>query len=196
MTEKGLEEVPNPSELFITDRKNNVSGTIVFAGIEGTRPLLVEIQALVAPTNFSSPKRTTVGWDFAKLSMMTAVLEARCGLPISSNDVYLNVASGLKITEPAADLAVALAILSSFKKEALPSKTIAFGEIGLTGEVRSVGHINNRLKEASKLGFEQAIIPALTAKQKDFRDLNIKLIEIEKVQQLLGLFSSNSYKRS
>jgi DNA repair protein RadA/Sms len=159
MTGVGLTEVSNPSELFLTGHSDNVNGTVVFAGIEGTRPLLVEIQALVAPTSFGTARRSVVGWDNGRLAMILAVLQTRCGLDLSSSDVYLNVAGGLRISEPAADLAVAAALISAFSGQLLPSRIVVFGEIGLGGEIRGVKQTDVRLKEAEKLGFECALIP-------------------------------------
>ncbi len=160
MAQEGLREVANPSELFLGDRGSNVPGAAVFAGMEGTRPILVEIQALVAPSSLGMPRRAVVGWDQNRLSMLIAVLEARCGVALSNHDVYLNVAGGLKITEPAADLAAAAALLSSLSNVALPPERVIFGEISLSGAVRAGGHMGTRLKEAEKLGFEQAVLPA------------------------------------
>jgi DNA repair protein RadA/Sms len=159
MTSKGLAEVVNPSALFLGNREEDVSGSAVFAGMEGSRPLLVEIQSLSTPSSLGTPRRAVVGWDSSRLAMILAVLEARCGLSLTNMDVFLNVAGGLKINEPAADLSVAAALISSVSKVALPPQTIVFGEIGLSGEIRSVSQVNARLKEASKLGFTHAIIP-------------------------------------
>ena len=159
MVEKGLAEVANPSELFLGERDNPSPGAAVFAGIEGTRPILVEIQALVAPSSLGTPRRAVIGWEPNRLSMLLAVLEARTGLVLSSHDVYLNVAGGLKITEPAADLAAAAALVSSFSGCALPSDRVYFGEISLSGAVRASAHMTSRLKEAKKLGFKSAVIP-------------------------------------
>ena len=159
MTGAGLAEVANPSELFLSGRGTPAPGSVVFAGIEGTRPVLVEMQALVAPTPHSQPRRAVVGWDSARLSMILAVLEARCGIPFAGMDVYLNVAGGIKISEPAADLAVAAALLSAREDSSLPSETVVFGEISLSGALRPVGQTENRLKEARKLGFTSAIVP-------------------------------------
>ena len=159
MRDKGLAEVSNPSALFLADHEREVSGACVFAGNEGSRPMLVEIQALTAPTTFGTPRRAVVGWDTGRLNMILAVLEARCNLSFNSNDVYLNVAGGLRITEPAADLAVAAALVSSLNDVPVPSNTVIFGEIGLSGEIRPVGQQDGRLKEASKLGFSHAITP-------------------------------------
>lgn len=154
MQGEGLVEVKNPSELFLSDRADAVSGTAIFAGIEGTRPLLCEIQALVAPSYLPAPRRTTVGWDNNRLAMILAVLESRFGHHFSKKDVYLNVAGGLKLNEPAADLAVAAALISANKNTPLPSRAVYFGEISLSGEVRPVFHEDMRIKEAERLGFE------------------------------------------
>ncbi|WP_366654603.1 DNA repair protein RadA [Fodinicurvata sp. EGI_FJ10296] len=165
MAEEGLLEVENPSELFLADRRGDVSGASVFAGLEGTRPVLVEIQALVAPSPLGTPRRAVVGWDNARLAMVLAVLEARCGVPIGPRDVYLNVAGGLRIAEPAADLAVAAALLSSLSGQPLPRETVVFGEIGLSAEIRAVSQMDTRLKEAVKLGFTSAIVPVRRGRQ-------------------------------
>ena len=160
MTGGGLAEVTNPSALFLSERGTPSAGSVVFSGIEGTRPVLVELQALVAPSPHSQARRTVVGWDGSRLAMILAVLEARCGIPFVGLDVYLNVAGGMKISEPAADLAVAAALLSAREDAALPADTVVFGEISLSGALRAVGQTENRLKEAQKLGFTSAIVPA------------------------------------
>ncbi len=160
MADAGLQEVANPSALFLDGRGEAASGAAVFAGMEGTRPVLTEIQALVAPAAFGTPRRAVVGWDSGRLAMVLAVLEARCGLGFGGRDVYLNVAGGLKIGEPAADLAVAAALISSYLDAPLPSDGVAFGEIALSGDVRPAGRSDARLKEAAKLGFKRAIAPA------------------------------------
>jgi len=159
MTGAGLAEVANPSALFLGDRSGLAPGLAVFAGIEGTRPLLVEIQALVAPSAYGSPRRAVVGWDTGRLSMILAVLDTRAGLGISGQDVYLNVAGGLKIAEPAADLAAAAALISSFTGRPLPKDCVVFGEISLSGDVRPGPQAEARLKEAAKLGFKRALVP-------------------------------------
>ena len=159
MTGAGLAEVANPSALFLSERGAPSAGSVVFAGIEGTRPLLVELQALVAPSPHAQARRAVVGWDGGRLAMILAVLEARCGIPFAGLDVYLNVAGGLKIGEPAADLAVAAALLSAREDVALPEKTVVFGEISLSGALRPASQTENRLKEAQKLGFTAAIAP-------------------------------------
>ncbi len=153
MTERGLEQVANPSALFLDQRDEGAAGSAVFAGMEGTRPLLIEIQALVAPSPLGTPRRAVVGWDSQRLSMVLAVLETRCGVRIGANDIYLNVAGGLKINEPAADLAVAAALISSLTSSPLPTDSVFFGEISLAGGVRPVAHGAIRLRESQKLGF-------------------------------------------
>ena len=160
MTGAGLAEVTNPSALFLSERGQAVTGSVVFAGIEGTRPVLTEIQALVTPSTLGTPRRTVVGLDGGRLSTILAVLEARCGIPFAGLDVFLNVAGGLRVNEPAADLAVAAALLSAREDVALPPDTVVFGEISLSGALRPVPQAENRLKEALKLGFSQAIAPA------------------------------------
>jgi len=169
MGDQGLTEVSNPSELFLANHQNEVSGTAIFAGMEGTRPILVEIQALVAPSYLPSPRRTAVGWDSNRLSMVLAVLEARCGVSFGNRDIYLNVAGGLKISEPAADLAVAAALISAVKNKPVPPSSIYFGEIGLTGEVRPVSHSELRFKEAEKLGFSEAFCALSPSKKTPFK---------------------------
>ncbi len=159
MTGLGLREVANPSELFLSERDLGSAGTAVFAGIEGTRPLLVEIQALVAPTSLGTPRRAVVGWDQSRLSMVLAVLEAHCGVKLGGHDVYLNVAGGLRIVEPAADLAAAAALVSSLTNAPLPADAVYFGEVSLSGAVRPVAQAAARLKEAQKLGFTRAVVP-------------------------------------
>ena len=159
MTGSGLREIANPSELFLSERDLGSSGTAVFAGIEGSRPLLVEIQALVAATSLGTPRRAVVGWDQSRLAMVLAVLEAHCGVRLSGHDVYLNVAGGLRIQEPAADLAAAAALVSSLANAPLPADAVYFGEVSLSGAVRPVAQAAARLKEAQKLGFARAVVP-------------------------------------
>jgi DNA repair protein RadA/Sms len=159
MTSKGLIEVKNPSALFLAERREPTPGAAVFAGIEGTRPVLCEFQALVAPSPHGQPRRSVVGWDSQRLAMILAVLEARCGIPFSGLDVYMNVAGGMRITEPAADLAVAAALISARENLPLPTDTVVFGEISLSAALRPVSQSESRLKEAQKLGFCKAITP-------------------------------------
>jgi DNA repair protein RadA/Sms len=188
MTDGGLREVPNPSSLFLSDRESPASGSAVFAGIEGSRPMLVEIQALVAPSSLGTPRRAVVGWDSGRLAMILAVLDSRCGLGLGGQDIYLNVAGGLRITEPAADLAVAAALISSFTDTPLPPESVVFGEISLSGEVRSVAQIPARLKEAAKLGFLKAYMPA-NVKEKA---AGIACAEISAIQELVDLLGGTN----
>ncbi|WNO52676.1 DNA repair protein RadA [Stakelama saccharophila] len=161
MAGEGLSEVANPSSLFLTSRDENVTGTVVFPALEGTRPVLVEVQALtVRLASGATPRRAVVGWDSGRLAMILAVLEARCGLSFSTCEVYLNIAGGYRLQDPAADLAVAAALASALSERPVPADAIAFGEIALSGEIRPVAHGPVRLKEAGKLGFERALVPA------------------------------------
>ncbi|MFQ6552879.1 DNA repair protein RadA [Aestuariibius insulae] len=161
MTGRGLTEVKNPSALFLSERGGPSPGSAVFAGIEGTRPVLCEFQALVAPSPHANPRRTVVGWDGSRLAMILAVLEARAGTPFTGLDVYLNVAGGMRVTEPAADLAVAAALISAREDAALPATHVIWGEISLSGALRPAPQTENRLKEAQKLGFSTAIAPEM-----------------------------------
>lgn len=187
MTEKGLCEVANPSALFLAERRGNISGSSVFAGIEGTRPLLLEIQALVSASNYGNAKRSVVGYDLARLSMITAVLDARCHQEFYNYDIFLNIAGGLKISEPAGDLAVAAALMSSKNNIPAPADMAIFGEIGLSGEIRAVNLMDLRVKEAAKLGFKKVLMPKLI-KKKNLPDLGIKIIEIGHLQDLINMF--------
>ncbi|MEA3061530.1 MAG: hypothetical protein QOJ94_1311 [Sphingomonadales bacterium] len=187
MGEGGLVEVGNPSALFLTHRGETVSGAVVFPALEGTRPVLVEIQALtVRLASGATPRRAVVGWDSGRLAMILAVLEARCGLSFSTCEVYLNVAGGYRISDPAADLAVAAALVSALSERPVPAEAVAFGEVALSGELRPAAHGGLRLKEAAKLGFEKALVPASLKDEKSplaltaFRSLG------ELVDHLLG----------
>ncbi len=182
----GLREVPNPSQLFLSQDDGETAGSAIFAGIEGTRPLLLEIQALLAPSPYAAPRRAVVGWDQNRLAMILAVLEARCGVKLGAQDVYLNVAGGLRISEPAADLAVAAAILSAFSGIALPRDCVYFGEAGLSGALRPVQQMNVRLKEAQKLGFRSAFLPA--AGEIPGNGLAVKLTRLAQLRDLAALF--------
>lgn len=176
MSDGGLKEVTNPSKLFMGSSDRPTPGTAIFAGMEGTRPLLMEVQALVSPSPLGTPRRTTVGWDSNRLAMILAVLEARAGVTIGANDVYLNVAGGLKVREPAADLAVAAALLSSLTGTVIPHGTAVFGEVALSGAIRPVGQTEARLKEAQKLGLREAVVAAAT-EAASFKGLKVKSIE-------------------
>ena len=180
----GLMEVQNPSALFLEGREADVPGAAVFAGIEGTRPVLVEIQALAAPSSLATPRRAVVGWDTNRLSMVLAVLEARCGLSFAGRDVFLNVAGGLRINEPAADLAVAAALISSLSGKPIARDTIVYGELSLSGAVRPVAQNNVRLKEAEKLGFKSAYAPK---PGKGDVSKNVALREIEDLAALIAV---------
>jgi DNA repair protein RadA/Sms len=160
MAGQGLEEVPNPSSLFLTGREHPVAGSAVFPALEGTRPVLVEVQALIVRLQSgATPRRAVVGWDSGRLAMLLAVLESRCGLNFSAAEVYLNVSGGYRLVDPAADLAVAAALISALADKPLPLRSAFFGEVSLAGEVRPVAHAGLRLREAAKLGFEQACGP-------------------------------------
>ena len=188
MAEAGLMEVANPSELFLSQRHTDAAGSAVLAALEGTRPLLVEVQALVAPSSLASPRRAVLGWDHNRLAMIVAVLETRCGIKLGSHDIFLNIAGGIRINEPAADLAVAAALVSAISTVPLPADTVFFGEIGLAGEVRQVSQPDIRLKEASKLGFERATIPKLSKKTAN-KNSAIKTNELTHVKQLAKMLS-------
>lgn len=183
MTTLGLTQVANPSALFLDQRDEGAAGSAVFAGMEGTRPVLCEIQALVSPSPLGTPRRAVIGWDTGRLSMVLAVLESRCGVRIGANDIYLNVAGGLRINEPAADLAVAAALISSLSGSPLPSDAVYFGEISLAGGVRPVVHAGLRLREAEKLGFASAITGRLNAAD---RDSGLAIQEYSELAELIG----------
>jgi DNA repair protein RadA/Sms len=184
MQELGLVEISNPSTLFLSPKEQNVSGSVVYAGTEGTRPILAEIQSLVAPSFIPTPRRSVVGWDLNRLSMLIAVLNSRYGMNLFNKEVYLNIVGGLKINEPAADLAALCSIISSVTNIALPPLTVIFGEIGLSGEVRKVTKAAARLKEAKKLGFKKALVPFGT----DFTDNDMVVEEIGHITQLKDIF--------
>src|SRR6516164_8080349 len=192
MTGAGLQEVANPSELFLSERDLGSPGTAVFGGIEGSRPLLVEIQALVAPTSLGNPRRAVVGWDPNRLSMILAVLEAHCGVRLSGHDVYLNVAGGLRIQEPAADVAAAAALVSSFTEAPLPADAVYFGEISLSGAVRPVAQAATRLKEAQKLGFARAVVPEGARAEED----NEPGLSLDPVSTLASLVADIAARRT
>ena len=196
MAEEGLIEVPNPSALFLEDRDATVPGAAVFAGMEGSRPLLVEVQALVGKAAPGSPRRTVVGWDTARLAMLIAVLEARCGLVMGDRDVYLNVAGGLRIAEPGADLAVAAALMSSLLDRPVPEATVFFGEVGLAGEIRAVGHMQTRMKEAQKLGFQKAVLPEARRRSDRQSETNLlKKCSLGRLSQLVEVFGETDARQ-
>ena len=193
MTGLGLREISNPSELFLSERDLGSPGTAVFAGIEGTRPVLVELQALVGPTSLGTPRRAVVGWDPSRLSMVLAVLEAHCGVKLSGHDVYLNVAGGLRIQEPAADMAAAAALVSSLVNAPLPVDAVYFGEISLSGAVRPVAQTSARLKEAAKLGFARAVLPE-TARGDAGGDSGLSLTSVGSLTSLVADIAAKGRK--
>ncbi len=184
MREQGLVEVPNPSQIFLAERPEQVSGSVVVSSLEGTRPLLVEIQALVSTASFTSPRRMTTGVDYNRICLILAVLEKRVGLSIADQDVYVNVAGGMRIDEPAADLGAAVAIASSFKDMMVDPEVVLCGEVGLAGEVRAVGQVEKRIREAVKLGFRRCIISEGNMKGLNLDD-GIQVLGVKNVQQAL-----------
>ncbi|OKH18605.1 DNA repair protein RadA [[Limnothrix rosea] IAM M-220] len=178
MCEQGLEEVLNPSELFLGNRDEETPGTATVVACEGTRPLLVELQALVSPTSYASPRRSTTGVDYSRLQQILAVLEKRVGIPLSKLDAYVASAGGLTVSEPAVDLGMAVALIASFRDRMVDPKTILIGEVGLGGQIRPVSHLETRLKEAKKLGFTRAIIPK---GQKLSENLGIEVVPVSRV---------------
>lgn len=188
MQGKGLREVKNPSEYMLAGTPVGEPGSVIAASVEGTRPILLEIQALCCQTSFNFPKRTCVGIDLNRVNLLMAVLEKRVGLKLSFCDAYVNAAGGMKVSEPALDLPIALAVMSSYLNKALPAKTIAFGEIGLTGELRGVSQAEQRVNEAVQLGYETCILPEVNASQ--MKNKGIKIIGISHVTELGGVFGS------
>ena len=193
MHDVGLQEIANPSQLFLSSREDLVSGSAVFAGIEGTRPLLAEIQSLISPSYMPSPRRAVVGWDVNRLAMIIAVLSTRFGANLYDKEVYLNIVGGLKINEPAADLAVAVSLISAFKDMAIPRNWVFMGEVGLSGEIRMVSQVEYRLKEAEKLGFVKAIVPDGINKLKVFKKdkFNMDIVPVKHVRDLAMFFRKN-----
>lgn len=194
MHEDGLREIKNPSELFLSEREKQTPGSVVTSSIEGTRPILLEVQALVTPSNYGYPQRVSNGFDQRRLSILLAVLEKRAGIRVSATNVFVNIAGGIRITEPAADLAVCSAIASSLTEKVIESQTIIIGEVGLGGEIRSVGHIEKRIQEAEKLGFKFAIIPSGNKKElKPSENISVKTFEnLEQVVKSILAKSANS----
>jgi DNA repair protein RadA/Sms len=192
MCNEGLAQVENPSALFLSQRQLDVAGSSVLAGLEGTRPVLVEVQALVAPAPPGSPRRAVIGWDSGRLAMVLAVLEARCGVQFSGSDIYLNIAGGIRISEPAADAAVAAALVSAATGTPVPADTVFFGEIGLGGEIRQVSQPDVRLKEAAKLGFTRAVMPRRKVKPGEAKREPgpLRPEEIAHVQDIVDMFES------
>ncbi len=186
MKEKGLEQVPNPSALFLSERSINAPGSVVIASMEGTRPILVEIQGLASNSGLGTPRRTILGLDPNRVALIAAVLEKRLGINLSGIDIFMNVAGGIKVAEPAADLGIAVALVSSFLDRVVPDGTIVFGEIGLTGEIRATSHADLRIKEAEKMGFSRCIIPNNSLKQTNGIK-KIKINGISSLKEIMGL---------
>lgn len=189
MLSNGLKEIVNPSAMFLSDRQKNISGTSIFAGLEGTRPILVEIQALVTHSTLATPRRVIVGWDISRLAMLCAVLEARCKIHLSNMDIFLNIAGGIKLFEPAADLAVAAAIISSVKNIPLSFSSVFFGEVGLSGEIRKVNQPELRIKEAHKLGFNKINLPT---KQKVIINEDMRYNNLSVLSDLVELINKDN----
>jgi DNA repair protein RadA/Sms len=198
MTDLGLAEVANPSALFLAERRGNIAGSAVFAGLEGTRPVLMEVQALLAPNPAGSPRRSVVGWEGSRLAMLLAVLESRAGLRLNQTDVYLNIAGGLKVNEPAADLAVAAAIASAAFEQPTSPGMVYCGEVGLSGEIRQVAQAEARLKEAAKLGFDAATLPRRLAhgNRRLAAPDGLQLVEIGHIADLVARFAPESVAKS
>ncbi len=186
MQKSGLEEVKNPSEFMLSGKPEHASGSVVACAMEGTRPMLMEIQALICKSNFGMPRRTAAGLDYNRVNLLMAVLEKRLGLPLSNYDAYVNIAGGIRMNEPAADLGIVMAIVSSYKNRPFPEDTIVFGEVGLSGEVRAVTMPEQRAAEAKKLGFKTCIMPEVSVKGAD-KDAGIEIIGVKSVNQAIGL---------
>ena len=184
MAGAGLREVKNPSEYMLEGRPEDEPGSVVTAAMEGTRPILVEVQALVSPTSFNMPRRTAAGTDYNRVTLLMAVLEKRLGISLAGCDAYVNVAGGMKITEPSLDLAIVLALLSSYRNRPLPPRTVAFGEVGLTGEIRAVNMMSARISEAAKMGYKTVLVPKRKASPGEKREEGIQVIEVATVQDL------------
>lgn len=187
MQKSGLEEVKNPSEFMLSGKPEHASGSVVACAMEGTRPMLMEIQALICKTNFGMPRRTAAGLDYNRVNLLMAVLEKRLGLPLSNYDAYVNIAGGIRMNEPAADLGIVMAIVSSYKNRPISEKTIVFGEVGLSGEVRAVSMPGQRVAEACKLGFQTCIMPEVSKRMlKNVK--GIEIIGVKSVNQAMNLF--------
>lgn len=184
MRDVGMTEIDNPSDIMITEREDNPSGSIIVASVEGTRPILIEIQALLTPTAFGMPRRTGIGIDYNRLTLLMAVLEKRAGIPLGNQDAYVNVVSGIRLDEPATDLGIALAVASSYKNIPLPKDLVAIGEIGLTGEIRTVNSLEKRVKEADRMGFKTCIISENGRKQLNYKG-NINIIGVRNIREAI-----------
>ncbi len=185
MNESGLQEVKNPSEIFLSERPLGASGSVVTPSLEGTRPILVEIQALVSPCNFGVPRRTTIGLDYNRVSLLVAVLEKRAGLHILSQDIFMNVAGGVRVEEPAIDLGISMAVTSSFLNKPVQTDVVVFGEVGLSGEIRGVSQAELRIKEAEKLGFKKCILPTINFERFKPQDNNISIVGVSSIEKAI-----------
>lgn len=187
MTDMGLKEVPNPSEVFLSQRNYGASGCIISSAIEGTRPILIEVQALVTATSYGIPQRTSMGFDYKRTNILIAVLEKKLGLFLNKYDIFLNIAGGVKIDEPAIDLAAATAVYSSYKDIPVDSETVILGEVGLAGEIRTIPNIEKRINEASKLGFKKIIVPKNNLKNINVNKYKIQILGVEKIKDAISL---------
>ncbi len=195
MGPEGLKEVENPSEIFLSERPDNVSGTIVTSILEGTRPLLVEIQSLVSRSSFGYPRRRAQGFDFNRLSLLVAVLEKRMGLALEAQDIFVNIAGGIKIEDPAADLAVCAVIASSFREQVVMPRAVVLGEVGLSGEIRSISQVLTRINEAEKLGFKHCILPKNSCKNLKLNRANMEIIPVSTLKEALDIILGLSVKQ-
>jgi DNA repair protein RadA/Sms len=190
MSSNGLKEVKNPSEIFLSERPKDVSGSVVVPILEGTRPLLVEIQSLVSKSSFGYARRRAQGFDFNRLTLLIAVLEKRLGLALEAEDVFINVAGGIKVEDPAADLAVTIAVTSAFREQLVIPETVVLGEIGLAGEIRSISQVNLRINEAEKLGFKHCVLPKNNYKNLDYKKTSLELIPVSTLKEALDIILS------
>ena len=195
MASVGLLEVKNPSEIFLSERPSNVSGTVVTSILEGTRPLLVEVQSLVSRSSFGYARRRAQGFDFNRLSLLVAVLEKRMGLALEAEDIFVNVAGGIKIEDPAADLAVCAVVVSSFREQVVMPKTIVLGEVGLSGEIRSVSQVLTRINEAAKLGFKSCVLPKNSIKNLKIKESDMEIIAVSTLKEALDIILGSSIKQ-
>jgi DNA repair protein RadA/Sms len=187
MRDSGLREVKNPSEIFLSERPLNASGSVVVPSLEGTRPILIEIQALVSPCSFGVPRRTTIGLDYNRVSLLVAVLEKRAGLHLLGHDIFMNVAGGVRIEEPAIDLGISTALASSFLNKPIEPDIVMFGEVGLAGEIRGVSQAELRLKEAEKLGFKKCVLPKINLERVKRLDSAISLIGVSSIEKVIDV---------
>jgi DNA repair protein RadA/Sms len=195
MTAQGLKEVQNPSKIFLAERPKDVSGSVVVSVVEGSRPLLVEIQALVSKSSFGYARRRAEGFDYNRLSLLVAVLEKRIGLALEAEDIFVNVVGGIKIEDPAADLAVALAVSSAFREQVVLEDTLVLGEIGLAGEIRSISQVALRINEAQKLGFKHCLLPLNNYKNLDYKTNKIELVPVATLKQALDIATGKAVNK-